>query len=83
MNHILFYKSFVFHTLHVKHGHHTDNSRGISKHFIARMWNGRARFVTLTGEVLTVREGDIFYLPQGNIKDRNRVGLWKQPKVSH
>lgn len=65
MNHILFSKSFTFRTLSSKQAHHTDNSRGISCHFIAWMQKGSARFVTLTGEVLSVRQGDIFYLPQG------------------
>lgn len=65
MDHMLFYKSFAFRTLFAKHGHHTDNSGGIQRHFVARIIKGSARFVSLTGEEMLVRRGDIFYLPQG------------------
>ena len=65
MDHILFYKSFSFRSLSVKSGHHTDNSMGIPCHFIARMRQGSVRFVTLTGEEMSLHRGDVFYLPQG------------------
>ncbi len=65
MDNISFCKSFSFCILQKKHFHHTDNSAGITCHFIARMRKGSARFVTLSGDTLNFERGDIFYLPIG------------------
>lgn len=45
--------------------HHTDMSRGLVCHHVARMRLGTARIVTLAGEELLLRAGDVFYLPMG------------------
>lgn len=65
MDNISFCKSFSFRLLQKKYSSHTDNSAGISCHFIARMRKGSARFVTLSGNVMNFECGDIFYLPIG------------------
>lgn len=65
MDNTLFYNSFHFRMLSAKKYRHTDNSRGIDCHFLARMRHGSARFVTEAGEVMEVGVGDIFYLPLG------------------
>ena len=65
MDNILFYKSFAFRTLQLKQAHHTDNSAGIPHHFIARLRQGSVRFVSLSGEVMELTRGAIFYLPLG------------------
>lgn len=65
MDNMLFYNSFYFTTYIYKTPHHTDNSAGISSHYIGRLCKGNARIVTDTGEVLTLNAGDVFYLPLG------------------
>lgn len=65
MNNILFFKSFKFRLISHKRRTHTDNSRGIDSHFLARMKSGSGRIVTLDGVELHLREGDVFYLPLG------------------
>ena len=65
MNDIIFSKTFTFHILTGRSERHTDNSRGIPNHFIARMRHGSARIRALSGEDFTVSAGDVFYLPQG------------------
>ena len=65
MNDISFYKSFSLST-YLFHGYrHTDNSHGIGCHYLAKMISGRARFVSVSGDVLEVACGDVFYLPRG------------------
>ena len=65
MDNISFYKSFGFSRIAIKAYHHTDNSKGISNHFLARMIEGRAEIVTEEGERMLLCAGDVFYLPQG------------------
>jgi AraC family transcriptional regulator of arabinose operon len=65
MDNALFYNSFGFRILSAKKYRHTDNSRGIDRHFLARMQRGTARFVTSAGEEMRVAPGDVFYLPLG------------------
>lgn len=65
MKDVNFCNSFSFRLLTMKQAHHTDNSAGIPCHFVARMKSGVARFACLDGEEITVRRGDIFYLPMG------------------
>ena len=64
MNNTLFYKSFGFRLLSITRNYrHTDNSQGIENHFFARMVKGSAEIVTIDGERIKIKEGDIFYLP--------------------
>ena len=65
MDNISFYKSFGFSRIAIKDYHHTDNSKGISNHFLARLIEGRAEIVTVEGERISLRAGDVFYLPTG------------------
>ena len=65
MNNIQFYKSFVNAKPHFTSYRHTDNSSGITCHFLARLIHGSARIVPLRGECVEICEGDVFYLPLG------------------
>ena len=65
MNDISFYKSFGLNVYSFRTYRHTDNSQGIDCHYLAKMTSGRAKFASLSGEVLEVAEGDVFYLPSG------------------
>jgi len=65
MERILFYNTFLFRTILMKSFHHTDNAKGIPNHFVARMRRGSGVIRTLTGEELSLRAGDVFYLPMG------------------
>lgn len=65
MEQTLFYNTFSFRTIRLNLFHHTDNSKGITCHFVARMQSGSGIIRTLSGEELHLRAGDIFYLPMG------------------
>ena len=65
MDNINFCNSFKFQTISHRAPRHTDNSRGIDLYFFAEMKCGTGRIVPLSGEEITVRAGDIFYLPRG------------------
>lgn len=65
MEQILFCKTFWFQTIRLETLHHTDNSKGIPCHFIARMHSGSGIIRALSGEELHLRAGDFFYLPMG------------------
>lgn len=65
MNDTSFYKSFGLNVYSLHTYRHTDNSGGIDCHYLARMTEGRARFVSTSGEVMEVTAGDVFYLPSG------------------
>ena len=65
MKQTLFYNSFSFQTVRLKAFRHTDNSKGITCHFIARMQSGIGIIRTISGEELHLCAGDIFYLPMG------------------
>ena len=65
MDNIQFYNSFCFSVISWKKDKHTDNSRGITRHFVARMRSGNGRIVAEGGEEMLVRAGDLFYLPRG------------------
>lgn len=65
MEQILFYNTFFFRTIHLKSFHHTDNSKGIPNHFVARMQRGSGIIRAVSGEELHLHAGDIFYLPMG------------------
>lgn len=64
MDNLRFYNSFHFAVITLKKSKHTDNSRGIDRHFIGRMRHGCGKLVTENGE-LRLSPGDVFYLPQG------------------
>ena len=65
MEHIIFSKSFRFRTITLHNEVHNDNSGGIPYHFLARMKCGSGRIVGLDGECISLRAGDVFYLPIG------------------
>jgi AraC-like DNA-binding protein len=65
MDNIRFYNSFFFTTLVFQTVHHTDRSSGVLSHHIGRMLCGTARIVTDRGETLSLKAGDIFYMPLG------------------
>lgn len=65
MDNLLFYNSFKFFVHSFNKSHHTNNSAGITIHFLARMRRGKGRIVTERGEELLLKAGDFFYLPQG------------------
>ena len=65
MDHIIFSKSFHFRTITLHNALHNDNSGGIPCHFLARMRRGSGKIQSLDGEVLHLKEHDIFYLPRG------------------
>lgn len=45
--------------------HHTDMSRGLPYHHVARLCRGTGRIVLLSGEELHLSAGDVFYFPMG------------------
>ncbi len=65
MEQTLFYNTFLFRTIHLTSFHHTDNSKGIPNHFVARMQRGSGIIRALSGEELHLSAGDVFYLPMG------------------
>ena len=65
MEQILFCETFTFRIIHMKSFNHTDNSKGISCNFVARMRSGTGIIRAISGEELHLRAGDIFYLPMG------------------
>lgn len=65
MKQALFYESFLFNTFRLNSFHHTDNSKGILYHFIARIQSGTCIVRAISGEELHLCAGDVFYLPVG------------------
>lgn len=65
MKQTLFYNTFSFQTINLRTFHHTDNSKGIPTHFIARMQRGSGIVRAISGEELHLSAGDVFYLPMG------------------
>lgn len=65
MDNIRFYNSFLFRRLSFSRPKHTDNSIGISCHFVGRMLRGSALIVCESGEEMALCAGDLFYLPLG------------------
>lgn len=51
--------------MRLKNTYSYDASRGTDTNYLARMLSGEGRFVSLDGEEITVRPGDIFFLPLG------------------
>ncbi|MBQ8432000.1 MAG: helix-turn-helix domain-containing protein [Clostridia bacterium] len=64
INNIIFCKSFAFNVYRRANNYHTDNSAGVDRSFFAYMIRGNARIVT-RDESVTVREGDVFFIPLG------------------
>ena len=65
MKQILSYNSFRFQNMSFSSERHTDNSVGIRTNYLAKMTRGTGRIVSLSGEVMTLGTGDVFYLPKG------------------
>ena len=65
MEQTLFCKTFIFRTIRLNTSRHSDNSKGIPCHFVARMHSGIGIIRDVSGEELHLRAGDIFYLPMG------------------
>ena len=65
MSHTLSYNPFLFRLLSFTTPKFTDNSRGIDSHFFGRLRKGSGTLTTLSGEVLHLSAGDIFYIPIG------------------
>lgn len=55
---------YYFHNSFLRY-RHTDNSRGIDCHYLARMRCGTAHIVSTEGREITLLPGDVFYLPLG------------------
>lgn len=83
MNEILSYNSFQFRHMSFSTERHTDNSAGISTHYLARMTRGMGRILTTSGQTLSLETGDVFYLPKGLsyhsywIPDRDGLVEWE------
>ena len=65
MSHTLSYNPFLFRLLSFTTPKFTDNSRGTDTHFFGRLRKGSGTLTTLSGEVLRLSAGDIFYIPIG------------------
>lgn len=65
MKQILSYNPFVFRVLSFATAKATDNSRGTDCHFFGRLRKGCGTLTTLSGEILSLFAGDIFYIPIG------------------
>ena len=48
-----------------RESYHTDMSRGLPYHYVARMRRGTGHIVLLSGEELHLAAGDVFYFPMG------------------
>jgi len=66
LNSIQFFNSFAFCRFVYQKYHFTDHYRtnGAPRHYIARMIHGHAKLNTRKGNI-SVKEGDIFYIPKG------------------
>ena len=65
MNHIQFSKQFSFRVITHRSASHTDNSKGLERHYLAHMRQGSGRLVTEERETFLLRAGDLFYFPMG------------------
>lgn len=64
INDILFSKSFNFNHFHFESTKHSDNRSGIQCHYFAYMIKGGGKIVS-EKRTMTVKEGDVFFLPYG------------------
>lgn len=62
MRRVFLSDNFSFHRMRFDEYHYTDNSRGSPMNYIACMLKGNAKIVSNRG-VITVKEGDIFFIP--------------------
>ena len=58
------FESFLFRLYSFSFKHDTDNSRGVSHHYIGYLYRGSARLVSEEG-TLELKAGDLFYIPKG------------------
>lgn len=58
------FKSFDFRLYTFAPKRHTNNSRGVTRHYIGYIYHGSARIVSDNG-TLELQEGDLFYIPKG------------------
>ena len=65
MNNTEFYKSFSFKLIELKNPKHTDNSKGITCNFVARMRSGSGYIVSADKKRIDLKKGDVFFLPIG------------------
>ena len=65
MDNIRFYNSFAFVRFALRRERDNDSRGGITSHYVGRMRAGTGRIVTEEGEEMTLRAGDVFYLPRG------------------
>lgn len=61
---IIFYNSFIFNDYHFMNYRTSDNRAGIHLNFLAYMKRGTAR-ICEEGRTVSIREGDVFFLPVG------------------
>ena len=64
MSYALLSDDYRFFRFRFNQYHHTDCSGGCDLHFLALMVKGNAKIVT-EEETLTIRQGDVFYVPKG------------------
>ncbi len=64
MNDQEFFTTFRFVQIHIRQQHHTDNSHGVSTHFIGIMKSGNGLLISDRTRI-EVQAGDIFYIPKG------------------
>jgi AraC-like DNA-binding protein len=65
MKQILSYNPFSFRVLSFVTAKATDNSHGTDRHFFGRLRKGSGTLTTLSGDILRLSAGDIFYIPIG------------------
>ena len=65
MKQILSYTPMTFRVLSFTTPKITDNSHGVDTHFFGRLRKGSGTLTTLSGEILRLSAGDIFYIPVG------------------
>ena len=65
MNRILSYNPFGFRLLSFVTPKMTDNSRGADSNYFGRLRRGSGTLTTLSGKVLHIEAGELFYIPIG------------------
>ncbi len=65
MKQILSYTPMMFRVLSFTTPKFTDNSHGVDTHFFGRLRKGSGILTALSGEILNLNAGDLFYIPMG------------------
>ncbi len=65
MKQILSYTPMMFRVLSFTTSKFTDNTHGVDTHFFGRLRKGSGTLTTLSGEILKLNAGDLFYIPLG------------------